>query len=177
MVPAAVTLFLAATLLQPPSPRLLPLIAAALRSGPQSVSPSPAAVQRILGRDLFAPPNRHSAADAEWLRYESKDGTCIVELGPIIKRKVAKFLAGCRFATRNDAIRFLHEMVIATGADWRPPMTYPPDSEIRHIAIVLLGRSPLSAEAHLYEERGGQWRAMIVLAVGGRSVVLPPGRR
>jgi len=173
MLAAAAFAFLLAAISTPlaASSRLLTLVAAAIRSAPQSVSPSPSSVRRMLGADLFAPPSRHTDSDVEWVLFQSVDGRCIAELGPVIDGRVFKLMTGCRFATRAEAIRFLHEMISATAADWRPPVVFRPDVEIAHIAVILVRRIPLSAEAYLNQEGDDTWRATIVLAIGGRTVV------
>lgn len=170
---AALVILLAATGPPLPSKRILPLLAAALRAAPRAASPSPFVVRRTLGADLFQTPKRTTDGDTEWLRFESSDGTCNVELGPIVGGKVLKLTASCRYATRDDAIEFLHDMVEATESDWQPPVFFATDGEMAHIAVIVKP-SPTTAEAYLQREEDGKWRAAVVIAVGGRSVLVTP---
>jgi hypothetical protein len=164
---ALLSLLLAAA---PPlaSPRILPLITAAVRASPQSAAPPPATVRRMLGSDVFTAPKRHADADAEWLRFDATDNSCSVELGPIVDGRVLKLVASCRFAARDAAIQYLHQMVGATEQNWQPPVFWPLDGEMAHIGIIMK-RVPVTAEAYLQREENG-WRAALVIAAGGRSV-------
>jgi hypothetical protein len=157
-----------------PFPHILSLVTAAVRSAPQSVSPDAAAVRRILGAD-FADPKRTADQDAEWMRFDSIDGACSVEIGPIVERRVLKLMATCEFASRPAAIDFLHEMVAATKSDWQPPVFYSKDGEIAHIGVIIK-QLPVGAEAYLQRGAGDRWRAAVVLAAGGRAVT-PLSRR
>jgi hypothetical protein len=151
--------------------RLLPLLAAAIRAGPEAAAPSLSAVSRILGTTAFGPPVRQTDGDTAWERFESTDGRCAVDLGPIVNGNAQKLIAGCGFSRRAQAAAFLNEMVTATAAEWRPPVVFAVDVEIAHIAVILVHRRPIAAEAYLSEEGDDRWRATVVLAVGGRSVV------
>jgi len=151
-----------------PSPRILPLLTAAIRAVPQSMSPSPSAVRRLLGAQ-YADPKRTTDRDTEWLRFNSIDGTCEVELGPIVAGRVLKLTASCEFPARGLAIDFLHDMVTATQTDWQPPVFYTLEGEIAHIGVIMK-RMPVSAEAYLQRAQGERWRAAVVLAAGGRAV-------
>ena len=169
----AVALILAATTSAIPSARLLPLVAAAVRAFPDAAGPTPSAVRRLLGRD-FKAPERQSDPNTEWFSFKSNDGTCVVELGPIVGGKVLKMVVQCELPTRIDAIRLLHEMVSAMDSDWRPPVFFAPEGEIAHTGVIVVRQTPVSAEAYLQRLEDARWRAALVLAVGGRSVVLPP---
>lgn len=159
-------LFLAAV--QPPSPQILPVLTAAVRAGPQSASPSPTVVRRMLGA-AFADAKRIADRDAEWLRYDSTDGTCKVELGPIVDGRVLKLTASCLFHSRGVAIDFLHEMVNATKEDWQPPVFYTADGEMAYVGAIMK-KTPIGAEAYLQHQAGDAWRAAVVLSAGGRAV-------
>ena len=152
-----------------PSARILPVVTAAVRAAPQSTAPSLSTVQRMLG-NAFAGPKRIGDADAEWLRFESMDDTCAVELGPVVNMRVLKLVASCRFATRDLAIDYLHQMVTATHEDWQPPVFWPVEGEMAHIGVIMK-RVPVTAEAYLQKEEAG-WRAAVVIAAGGRAVSL-----
>ena len=154
-----------------PSSRLLPLLVPAIRAGPTAAAPSPEVVARILGGTTFGPPVRQTDLDTAWERFESLDGDCAVDLGPIVNGNVQKLLAGCCFSRRWQAAAFLNEMVDATAAEWRPPVVYMGDAEIAHIAVIMVRRRPIAAEAYLSDEGNDRWRATVVLAVGGRTVV------
>jgi hypothetical protein len=114
---APLSLLLIAATTAVPHPSVLSLITAAIRSAPKSMSPDPSAVRRILGA-RFADPKRTADQDAEWIRFNSTDGACSVELGPIVDRRVLKLMVSCEFTSRGQAIDFLHEMVLATKSDW-----------------------------------------------------------
>lgn len=168
----AVALILAATTSAIPSARLLPLVAAAVRAFPDAAAPPPAAVRRFLGRE-FKNPQRQTDRNAEWLSFKSGDGSCAVDLGPIVGGRVLKMVVSCEMAARTDAVRLLHEMVSATEADWRPPVFFLPEGEIAHIGVIVVRQTPVSAEAYLQRLNADEWRAALVFAVGGRSVVVP----
>jgi hypothetical protein len=155
----------------PPASRILPLLVAAVRAAPAAAAPSPATVARILGRTSFGPPVRQTDLDTEWLRFESSDNDCSVDLGPIVNGAVQKIMAGCAFNGRPQAAAFLNEMVTAMNAEWHPPVFYAEETEIAHIAVILVHRRPVGAEAYLSEEENDRWRATVVLTVGGRTVV------
>ena len=127
------------------------------------------AVRRMLGTDAFAEPKRLADGDTEWLRFDSTNEACAVELGPIVDNRVLKLVASCRFATRNLAIEYLHQMVNATQEDWQPPVFWPPEGEMAHIGVIMK-RGPVTAEAYLQREEGERWRAAVVIAAGGRAV-------
>ena len=165
---ACLSLLLIAARNPAPFPRILSVITAAIRAAPQSVSPDPPAVRRMLGGD-FADPKRTADHDAEWIRFDSTDGACSVDLGPVVGGRVLKLIATCEFASRGMAIDFLHEMVLATKTDWQPPVFYSRDGEIAHIAVIIK-RLPVGAEAYLQRAEGDRWRAAVVLAAGGRAV-------
>ena len=167
----AVALIFAATTVAIPSARLLPLVSAAVRAFPDAASPAPSAVRRLLGAD-FGGAQRQQDRNTEWLSFPSRDGTCSVELGPIVGRRVLKMIASCEMPSRMDAIRLLHEMVSAMNADWRPPVFFAAEGEIAHIGVIVVRQMPVSAEAYL-QQLDGRWKCALVFAVGGRSVVVP----
>ena len=167
----AVALIFAATTSAIPSARLLPLVSAAVRAFPDAASPTPSAVRRLLGRD-FTGGERQQDRNTEWLSFKSRDAACIVELGPIVGGRVLKMIASCEMPTRIEAVRLLHEMVSAMGADWRPPVFFAQEGEIAHIGVIVVRKMPISAEAYL-QQLEGRWKCALVFAVGGRSVVVP----
>jgi hypothetical protein len=165
---ASLSLLLIASSSPIPHPQILSLLTAAIRAAPQSVSPEPSAARRILGAH-FADAKRTADQDTEWFRFNSMDGACSVELGPVVHRRVLKLTATCEFTSRGSAIDFLHEMVLATKSDWQPPVFYSREGEIAHIAAIVKG-TPVGAEAYLQRASGGMWKAAVVLAAGGRAV-------
>ena len=171
LVIAALAVLVAANGPPGPAARIIPVLSAAIKAAPQSASPSPSAVRRTLGSELYQQPKRSSDLDTEWIRFTSADESCSVELGPIVRGRVMKLTASCRYATRDTAIEFLHDMVRATESDWQPPVFFSLDGEIAHVAIIVKDQSPITAEAYLQHEEAGTWRAAVVIAVGGRSVV------
>ncbi|MGZ4807901.1 MAG: hypothetical protein ACXV7D_01105 [Thermoanaerobaculia bacterium] len=154
-----------------PTARMLLILPAAIRAAPAAAAPSPEVVAHILGKTVFGAPVRQTDLDTEWLRFDSGDGACSVDLGPIVNGTVQKLVAGCAFSGRSKAAAYLNEMVTAMNAEWHPPVIYGVDAEIAHIAVILVHRRPVAAEAYLSEEGNDRWRATVVLAVGGRSVV------